>query len=110
MGSPGKGRTWRPLGRNEVLEDLERDLGQAKVPGHRRCSVQGLLLGDCEMEKVDGSAYCYYHDKVQRDLITEFREKNSGLGWVDVNPRAWYPVWPLPREGYVLLVENAKVA
>ncbi len=46
------------------------------------------------MKHIEGSAYCYYHDKLAKGL-TEPEEPQS------------YPVWPLPKSGYVLITEEA---
>ncbi len=111
----GRGTTWRPLGRREVLPalasthfpsglrlfgfgDTTNDgvavLGGGPVPGAQRCAVSGLLRGPCRMKHIEGSAYCYYHDKLAKGL-TEPEEPQS------------YPVWPLPKSGYVLITEEA---
>lgn len=84
---------WRPRNGAEVLPALDSPYG-GSVPGHRRCLAIGLGLtekSDCCQERWDGSVYCYYHTKVRTGLL----EAESHL----------YPVWPLPRTGYVLLEE-----
>ena len=116
--APGRGTTWRPLGKKEVLPDCEQSspdglvlpgldfgqvLGGGGVPGERRCSAIGLQLGDCTQQHIEGSRYCYYHDKVQKGVIDSFMSTNSSGGWYEESPRNIYPVWPLPVEGYWLL-------
>ena len=77
------------------MPDLELWSGGV-VKGERRCSALGLPRGDCEQERVPNSAYCFYHDKLQRELTT---------------PTAMtYPVWPLPLNGYLFLDESQEVA
>lgn len=85
--APGRGILWRPLTKRE------RTLV---------CSCEGLLLGDCTEQVIEGSAYCYYHNKVLRGDITYF-EANMAKGIAEVSPTHYYPVWPLPVTGYVLL-------
>lgn len=58
--------------------------------GEDRCRAIGLAAAtsDCRMMRELDSAYCYYHSKLARGLM----EPDAPL----------YPVWPLPRHGYVL--------
>lgn len=69
------------------------------IPARHRCGALGLGRGDCKMDRLDTSRYCFYHDKIQRGVI-EPEESD------------WYPVLPLPRLGYTLVsdVHTAKVA
>lgn len=86
-------RERRPI--DAPLEDLELWSG-GKVKGEMRCSALGLPRGDCEQERLPHSAYCFYHDKLQQELT---------------EPTAMtYPVWPLPKAGYILLDEQEAVA
>lgn len=61
------------------------------------CSAVGLVRGDCPQQRVEGSAYCYYHHKAERGLL----EPAGREAWPEL-PDAYYPVWPLPPEGYVI--------
>jgi hypothetical protein len=109
---------WRPLTRNEELPflydtmpgpltepgaEFGQVLGGSGMPGNWRCRATGLELGGCHMQRTSGSNYCYYHDKVQREVITEFADREGR----PVSPRTVYPVWPLPSSGYVLLKREA---
>lgn len=85
--APGRGKLWRPLGKRERTHV---------------CSAAGLLVGDCTEHCIEEAAYCYYHDKVERGLVTYF-EANMSRGLTEVPPTHFYPVWPLPKSGYVLL-------
>lgn len=77
------------------LPDLELWSGST-IPGPNRCHAINLPRGDCEQQREPNSAYCFYHDKLQRDLT---------------EPTAMtYPVWPLPKSGYILLEEQEAVA
>lgn len=95
LASNGRGVTWRPLGSNEVLA---------------KCSAQGLELGGCFLPHAHDSAYCYYHDKVQKGEVDTFLSLNSAGSWTEVPPHSVYPVWPLPVHGYVWLVEATVAA
>lgn len=116
--APGRGSVWRPLGKTELLPDLQPSssdglvsflaeynqvLGGGRVCGERRCSAIGLHNGDCSQQRTNHSRYCYYHDKVQTGVISTFQGTSSTGGWHDAEPRDLYPVWPLPINGYVLL-------
>jgi hypothetical protein len=89
--NPTAQQDWHEPRFGEVLPDQVTAIGRR--PGIRRCSALGLERGDCQQERMEGSAYCYYHDKVQEGLT---------LPTADV-----YPVWPLPRTGYRLVVPAA---
>lgn len=54
-----------------------------------RCYAIGLERADCPQWRTAGSLYCYYHDKMAKDLLEPTAE---GL----------YPALPLPAQGYVL--------
>lgn len=88
--APGRGTTWRPLTKRERTSD---------------CAAVGLLLGDCSGSSIEDSAYCFYHTKVEQELITYF-EANTEHGLAQVAPQHYYPVFPLPKAGYVLLYEE----
>ena len=118
----GRGTTWRPRGQSEVLPSLSHSsaaglvllgaeygevLGGGNVPGELRCAATGLRLGGCNMQHQPNSAYCYYHSKVQAGTISTFQETGSDGGWRDVAPQEFYPVWPLPEHGYIMLTEQA---
>lgn len=120
--APGRGTTWRPLGRNEELPflgdimpgpltvpaaEFGQVLGGSGIPGDWRCRAVGLTYGDCHQQRKTGSAYCYYHDKVQRGAITEHADYPEGR---PVSPRTLYPVYPLPRDGYILLEREDRSA
>lgn len=77
------------------LPDVELWSGRI-IKGTARCHAIGLPRGDCEQERWRHSAYCFYHDKLQRGL-TEPTAQN-------------YPVWPLPLSGYVFTDEPEVVA
>jgi hypothetical protein len=64
------------------------------LSGRERCRATNLghTDSDCQMARLPSSSYCMYHDKVQRGLLEPNIES--------------YPVWPLPKNGYVLLVAN----
>lgn len=77
------------------------------------------------MSSVDGSVYCYYHDKLQRGMCEphidakhvdhESFDENTGKRTVrsetiSVTRFDSYPVWPLPRKGYVLLTAHERAA
>lgn len=126
--TPGKGSVWRPLSQRESLPDLHSGpgplttddaeygivMGGGKVHGANRCSAIGLRAGDCTMQRVLDSRYCYYHEKqangdigfcmearalvVHSDAGTEQRTT-----WQEVSPKALYPVWTLPSSGYAFL-------
>lgn len=70
-----------------------------------QCSASGLILGDCTERHLEGSAYCYYHTKVQQELVTYF-EANMSRGLTQVAGSHYYLVWPLPKNGYVLLYQE----
>lgn len=55
----------------------------------RACHAQGLERGNCPHTPAAGKLYCYYHDKVQQELL-EVEEPGS------------YPVWPLPNFAHKL--------
>lgn len=59
------------------------------LKGKDRCRGVKLERGDCPFARWPGSAYCYYHDK----LFTGLTEPSAPV----------YPVWPLPKNGYVIL-------
>lgn len=76
------------------MPDLRSHYGGV-IKGADRCGAIGLEQGnDCVQEAPD-SVYCYYHTKLLQGLT----KPNS----------MYYPVWPLPAEGYVL-VERQTVA
>jgi hypothetical protein len=85
----------------DILPDLTYEEHGVRIRGTRRCHAIGLEMGDCRQASIEGSHYCYYHDKLQRGVITpsvpapEEADQRDGM--------ALYPTWPLPREGYVLL-------
>lgn len=87
--------SWRPRYASEALPPVPSVYG-GFIPSYLRCHALGLGLGskkgDCVQFRVDGSYYCYYHDKVQRGVL----EPEHHL----------YPVWPLPSKGYVLMEEE----
>jgi len=92
-------RQARPVTRREYRErrptdaplpDVELWSGRT-IKGSLRCQVIGLPRGDCEQERWRDSAYCFYHDKLQRGLTEPTAES--------------YPVWPLPLSGYVFTDE-----
>lgn len=58
-------------------------------------------MGDCKMQPVSPSVYCYYHDKLQTGAIQTLLAGNTD-NWHEVSPSLSYPVWPLPRKGYDL--------
>lgn len=115
------GRVWRPRYRNEELLDFPSSRG--RIPGSLRCRAIGLVFGDCKFRRVNESAYCYYHDKVQRGVthggfyldpgVPEEWAEAMRLGAVQdgglmyVEERRLYPVLPLPRHGYVFEEEEA---
>lgn len=78
-----------------ALPDVELWSGRT-LKGERRCNVLGLPRGDCEQERLDHSAYCFYHDKLQRGLAEPTAQT--------------YPVWPLPLSGYVFTDEAQRAA
>lgn len=89
------------------LEDLAL-LGQGTVAlasrpstpalrrSRERCHAIGLLRGDCEQHRAPDSLYCYYHDKVQQDLL-------------ETSANGAYPVMPLPAEGYVITAQQRRL-
>jgi hypothetical protein len=77
------------------LPDMELWSGRT-IKGSLRCHAIGLPRGDCEQESWRGSAYCLYHDKLQRGLTTPTAET--------------YPAWPLPLSGYVFTDDPVEVA
>lgn len=95
----GRGTLWRPLGTHEVLGDTD------VTPGALRCSVHY-----CSMQHSDDSVYCYYHNKVQTGAIDSFLTLNSAGSWEEVSPLHVFPVWPLPKSGYVWLADDAVAA
>lgn len=74
----------RPLPDMELIEG-------GTLKGEDRCGVIGLPAGPCRQRRRGTSAYCFYHDKLQKGLTTPTAET--------------YPVWPLPEKGYVFLQE-----
>jgi hypothetical protein len=77
------------------------------------------------MQSVADSAYCYYHDKLQTGLcephidtvIVEVQSYNEDTGKAQTRARREfvvrtdaYPVWPLPKKGYVLLSAHERAA
>jgi hypothetical protein len=77
------------------------------------------------MPHVEGSAYCYYHDKLQRGLLephvdtkrVEVEEFDQSTGKRTVKVRVMsvtrtdcYPVYPLTPNGYVLLPAHERAA
>lgn len=82
---------------DDPLPDLPMYDGQV-LKGEDRCGAIFLLRGDCRERRRSDSAYCMYHDKLQKGLT----EPTAKV----------YPVWPLPEKGYVLLedVEQQWVA
>lgn len=116
--APGRGSVWRPRTKSDQLPDLERSsvaelvtamaelgtvLGGGGVPGSWRCNAIGLPKGDCTQYHLADSRYCYYHQKVQDQTIQDFYATNSSGAPVEVSPRQSYPVYPLPKSGYILL-------
>lgn len=72
---------------DHVLPDLV--IGSRVVrPGPERCGAVYLPLGDCREPVANDSSFCYYHDKLQRELTEPTADT--------------YPVWPMPRHGYVV--------
>jgi len=70
--------------RTEPLEDIELSYGNGIRKGHKRCACIGLIRGDCQEQRQEGSIYCYYHTKALQGLV----EANDGM----------YAVWPLPEK------------
>lgn len=77
------------------------------------------------MTRRPDSAYCYYHDKLQRGLCgphvapvsVEMQTFNEDTGARSVRSQRefvertdCYPVWPLPKRGYVLLAAHERAA
>lgn len=105
--APGRGSVWRPMTEHE-----RKELGP-------RCSVTGLMRGDCDQQRFGTSPYCYYHTKVSTGLITTCHDRRLSeipyvdddgvlrsqviVHWVEIPWRERYPVYPLPASGYVLL-------
>lgn len=79
---------------DKVLPDLDLSTGITRK-GEDRCGVIGLPAGPCRGAHVPGSAYCFYHDKLQKGLTEPTAQT--------------YPVWPLPLNGYVLLEESGQM-
>lgn len=108
--APGRGIVWRPRTKDEHLVPCGGTTKRTQVDPV--CSAVGLtrefrqMPVDCSQPRAVGSAYCYYHDKVQRGLIDSFRSTNSAGEWSAVPPHLLYPVYPLPLSGYVLLEEQ----
>lgn len=84
-----------------MLDTLFRASGP--LPGHRRCWATGLGVAGsaCQQERWTDSNYCYYHDKLQRELTAPcpsmVDDEGNSFSGIDQ-----YPVWPLPAEGYVI--------
>lgn len=93
---PVERRTFRERRPTDAaLPDMELFSGRT-IPGADRCHAIGLPRGDCEQERWRDSAYCFYHDKLQKGLTTPTAEV--------------YPAWPLPLSGYVFTDEYKQVA
>lgn len=88
-------RPFRERRPSDTLPEMEVFSGRV-LRGDQRCGVLGLPLGDCEQEHIPGSAYCFYHDKLQKGL-TEATART-------------YPVWPLPLNGYLFTDEPRQAA
>lgn len=87
------------------------------VPSSRRCAATNLPKGDCQMQKLNDSAYCFYHDKLQRgvaephvdsvrvqvETFDDHGKRRVRTETQSVVRTDCYPVWPLPKAGYVLL-------
>lgn len=86
--APGRGSLWRPRTKSES-DPL-------------RCATLGLPWGDCSQHPVEGSVYCYYHDKVLREVLTWFVDHRNR----EVPASHYYLVYPLPKGGYVLLYKE----
>ena len=92
---PEPQQRWRRRTRgDEQLPKLEGNY-YGPVTSGQRCHATDLLLGDCKQHAPRGSDYCYYHEKLRVNLL----EPSAAL----------YPVWPLPKGGYVL-TDRALVA
>ena len=84
---PVRQLTWRPRTASDVLPDLPTAVGTRS--GKDRCGVVGLMRGDCPQPRWKKNPLCYYHMKLARSLMDPSAEL--------------YPVWPIPKTGYVLL-------
>lgn len=79
-----KKRSW--TFRTEDLPDIELSYGNGIRKGFKRCACIGLIRGDCQEQRQNGSIYCYYHTKALQGHL----EVSEGM----------YAVWPLPEEAW----------